>query len=276
MKHLVIAVIATVVLTGCYLTADNNQTTKQKAMSRVNEHELGKVAYAKGDYSRAAQYQTQWLIKYPEAGYAYVERGLAHSKLNKSELAISDFSKASELLPDALRPKVYKCAELSKIGREEEAKAMLEQIMSNPNFAGISPYEKFLAYSLDGQFKIKSGQHEEALPSLNNALRTFNNNTHVFIAKNSRFINRLAVYNRAVVHNKMGDYREAANDMESYVRISQKANQRLGSKDYARLAIAYYLAEEYDKCRAIIKYVSPGDRQRLSETLDEDMFIEND
>lgn len=277
MKHLVLAIIAAFLLTGCTLfNSTNNETTPQKPMSRVNEHELGKVAYAKGDYSRALQYQTQWLVKYPDDAYAYTERGLVNSKLNKSESAISDFSKAAELLPNAMKPRIYQCAELAKMGRESESRGLLEEIMSNPNFSQISPYEKFLAYSLDGEFKIKSGQHTDALPSLNNALRTFDNNTHVFVAKNSPFINRLAVYNRAVVLNKMGDYSRAADDMELYVKISQKANIRIGSKDYARLAIAYYLAEEYDKCRAVLKFVSPKDREMLAQTLEDDMFLDSE
>ncbi|WP_372366601.1 tetratricopeptide repeat protein [Candidatus Uabimicrobium sp. HlEnr_7] len=275
MKHLVIAIVATFVLTGCYLNSTNNAATTQKNMSRVNEHELGKISYAKRDYSRAVQYQTQWLIKYPDDAHAYVERGLVYSKLDKSESAISDFAKAAELLPNALKPRIYECAELSKVGRGSESRSKLEEIMADANFSRISPYEKFLAYSLDGQFKIKAGTHGEALPSLNNAIRTFNSNAHVFVAKNSPFINRLVVYNRAVVYNKMGDYAQAANDMESFVRISQKANLRLGSKDYARLAIAYYLAEEYDKCRTILKYVSPQDREMLYNTLEDDMFLES-
>ncbi|BBM83590.1 tetratricopeptide repeat protein [Candidatus Uabimicrobium amorphum] len=278
MKHLVLAIIVAFLLTGCTLLNSTNgdATTPQKPLSSVNEHELGKVAYAKGDYSRALQYQTQWLVKYPDDAYAFTERGLVNSKLNKSESAISDFSKATELLPNALRPRIYKCAELAKMGREGEARGLLEQVMSDPNFSQISPYEKFLAYSLDGQFKIKAGLHTDSLPSLNNALRTFNSNTHVFVAKNSPFINRLVVYNRAVVLNKMGDYPRAADDMELYIKISQKAKIRISSKDYARLAIAYYLAEEYDKCRAVLKLVSPKDREMLAQTLEDDMFLDSE
>lgn len=276
MKHLAIAAILAFILTGCLGKNDaiTSDATPTKRMSRVNEYELGKISYSKGDYARAVQYQTQWLVKYPDDASAYTERGLAYNKLNKSDAALSDFTKACELAPEALSPRIYKCAELAGLGKREQAKEMLSDIMADARFSGISPYEKFLAYSLDGQFKMKAGEHEEALPSLNNALRVFSGNSHVFAERNSHHINRLAYYNRSVVHNQLGNYPQAAEDMEAYVTTTQKAKQRIGSKDYARLAIAYYLAEDYAKCKAVSKYISPEDRRMLAETLDDEMFLE--
>lgn len=276
MKYLAFVAILTLMFTGCSFEKKNATTTNtisQKRMSRVNEYELGKISYSKRDYSRAVQYQTQWLIKYPDDFSAYTERGLAYNKLNKSDAALSDFNKASELAPQALSPRIYKCAELAKLGDRDEAMLILDDVMGDSKFSRISPYEKFLAYSLDGQFKMKDGRHEDALPSLNKAIKTFNSNAHVFAEKNSRYIDRLVVYNRSVVYNKMSRYSEAADDMEEFITTTQKAKQRIGSKDYARLAIAYYLAEEYAKCRAVSKYVSSEDRRKLAETFDDDMFL---
>lgn len=171
-----------------------------------------------------------------------------------------------------MRSRVYQCGVLVSSGRQEEARTLLEDIFSHSGFSRLGAYERFLTYLLDGQLKSQAEEAEPALKSLNKALELYDSHQGTFAKQGAKYVNRLAYYHRAVVHNSLASYPEAAADMQLYIELSKKANQKVTSKDYMSLAYALYMCQEYDQCKAVLAQVSPQDRQQLAQILNEDMF----
>lgn len=256
-----------ILLSGCAV-----ENTQKQELPRVNEYELGIASYEKGDYNRAAQYQTQWLTKYPKDAASYTERGRAQDKLNNSEAAIEDFDKAAGLAPNSLRPKVYLCGVLAGSGKTEEASEKIAELMSHPGFAKLGAYDRFLVYLLDGQLKNSSENFNGAIKSLNKSMEIFDKNKSAFARQGSPYINRLSYYQRAVANSGQGNYVDAAADMETYIALTEKSGQQASSKDYMSLAYALYMCEDYEKCKTVLSKVSAQDREQLAQTLGEGFF----
>ncbi len=242
-------------------------------ITQVNEEELGRQAFETGNYEGAADYYSQWLAKYPESWDIFVERGRAYNKMQKYELALKDFELSAEKSPSDLRCQVYRCGVLVSMNKYPPAQKIMASVMSDPKISQLGPYELFLAYSLDGQCKNMSGDYENALTSIEEALKVYESHD-VFKSPGYTSIYRLVLRKRAVAYHALGNYRQAAADMEQYLSLSEQAEGKGDPKDYQSLALALYMSDNYDRCRQVLPRLSPQHRRELAELFpaDTDFF----
>lgn len=173
-----------------------------------------------------------------------------------------------------LKLRIETSAKLVKAKSYEEAKKFLSGITLESGFDALSIYNKILFYSLDGQLKMHDHYDDNALISFNKALKIFNDNGEV--SRQNVGLIRLVIYYRAKVHKKLSNYSESAQDLNAYIGISQQGGQEITSDDYKDLAVAYYLAEEFEECKAILEHVSDEDRKELAKTLNDELFYTNE
>ncbi len=266
MKCLLIFLVTLIFAIGC-------QAPPEKRIRRVNEYESGKTLYKKENYKEAGSSFDQWLVKYPKDAQAYIDRGRAYRKLGKLKLALADFEKAITLSksPDQnsnpLRPAIYRCVVLNSMGKHDSSKKFLNHIFKNPKFIYLGPYEQFLAYLLDGEFKLGDSNNEGAIRSLTQAVETYEMDPSAFAAEQSPFIHRLALSLRSIAHFRLQNFNEAAQDMEAHIVISAKAQLDPHPSAYKSLALALYFAENYEKCKKILPKLSVEERKDLDRAL---------
>ncbi|BBM85754.1 hypothetical protein [Candidatus Uabimicrobium amorphum] len=178
---------------------------------------------------------------------------------------------ADTAMPRSIEERLAYTATLVKEKENDQAREAIHIVMSDDQFPQLPLDKKLLAYSLNGQLQMRDFNHDAALASFNKALKLFNEQGEVS-SENIRVV-RLIVYYRSRVHNKLANYPDSAADMKAYIALSEQANQTVTSQEYARLAIAYYLAEDYESCKAILPKVSEADRKELAEQLEDEMFL---
>ncbi|WP_372365283.1 hypothetical protein [Candidatus Uabimicrobium sp. HlEnr_7] len=185
--------------------------------------------------------------------------------------SIEDHGEMPSDEPKSLDERLEYTALLVKEKSNEEAREAIHLVMSDTGFSQLPIHKKLLAYSLNGQLQMREFNHDSALASFDKALKEFNNSGNV--SANSISVVRLIVYYRSRVHNKLANYAESAADMQAYVTLSEQAKQPITSEEYSRLAIAYYLAEDHESCKAVLPNISQEDREQLAEQLEDEMFL---
>ncbi len=84
-------------------------------------HLLGRVAYDKGDNSRAEQYFQQAIQNKPDHAEAWLRLGMVHMREQKYELAEKELRRSAELDPRASTTHLQLSMLLARIGKMEEA-----------------------------------------------------------------------------------------------------------------------------------------------------------
>lgn len=235
----------------------------KKIYPKVNEAELGKKAFARGDYSTAYNYYDQWLAKYPQSPGVLVERGRTQKQLKKFAEALEDFNKAIAVDPKDLRAKVYQCDVLILLGRQKEVRMTLNSILENPRFSKMNAYEKYWAHYLDCKLHHSAKNYYKALDAAQKGIKVYELYPHVFKAQGTPYIKRFVLYYHALCSFELSDFSQAAEDMEAYISLAKQAGEKIGSGDYKDLAIYYYLAAKIDKCKAVLPHMNKKDRQDL-------------
>ena len=121
----------------------------QKQLANINDINIGVfVRYTvadlldrTGQVDRAAQYHSDMLDKIPDASNTkeiatiYAKTGLLYAKHGKCTQAIDNLSKAKELDPDNINTLNNLAGSIMKIGRLEEAIALLREALAiNPQY----------------------------------------------------------------------------------------------------------------------------------------------
>ena len=182
-----------------------------------------------------------------------------------------DTQPTNTTMPRSIEERLAYTATLVKENENDQAREAIHIVMSDDQFSQMPLDKKLLAYSLNGQLQMRDFNHDSALASFNKALKMFNEQGEV--SSENVSVVRLIVYYRSRVHNKLANYQESAADMQAYITLSEQARQTVSSQEYARLAIAYYLAEDYENCKAILPKISEADRKELAAQLEDDMFL---
>ena len=271
MKKLIMLLFLAMAIAGC--------TTPQKTsvdIPQVNFAERAKQAFDGGDYAKAAEDYQRWLAEHPEDSEALFDLGRCYRQLKKYNEALDIFAKAIAANPKDLRSQVYHCEVLMALGRQKQVQPALKKAIDDPAFQRLGVYEKFMALYIDGQLKNSQGiyeGHEQALISLEEALRIFDLHPHVFRNYGSAHINRFAIYQMAVAHHVLGNNVQAAAEMEKYIALTKQAGIEVSSKDYKSLALALYLSDRLEKCRTILPQMTPEDRKALAELFADNFFL---
>lgn len=240
----------------------------------TNDDEVGRQAFASGSYDRAVEAYDRWLATHPERLDIVFERGRAYNELRQYEQALQDFDTVVTQNPNDLRAHIYRSGVLITLKKLPEAGASLNKVLTDTAFPQVGIYERFLAYLLDGQLKNMRGEHEAALVSLEDDIKLFEQNSEMFQRHGLASLPRWALYHKAVANDRLGNYRQAAADMEEYILLTGQSNYRIDNKDYKSLARALFMAEDYDKCRKVLPNLSPEDRRELGTALgDMDFFV---
>ena len=272
MKKLIMLLFLAIVIAGC----TTPQRTLPPDIPKVNFAQRAKQAFNDGDYANAAEDYQRWLAEHPEDIEALFDLGRCYRQLKKYEEALEAFAKVISLNPKDLRPQVYHCEVLIALKRHKQAQPELKKIVQDPGFMRLGIYEKFMAYYLDGQLKNSQGTYEgneQALISLEEALRLFDLHPHVFKNYGSAHINRFAIYQMAVAHHVLGNNIQAAAEMGKYIEITKQAGMQVSSKDYQSLALALYLSDRLEQCRAVLPQMTLEDRKGLAELFADNFFL---
>ena len=191
-------------------------------------------------------------------------------------LALADFEQVIAINRDDLRAKIYRAGAIITLGgRDQEAHAELLSAINSPGFMSIGFYDQFLAYMLDGQLKTKSKDHQNAVMSLNEAIKIYNLHQDVFQRHQNQTISRIVFHCRALANFNLLKFSQSAQDMQQSILLTIQVKGQALPRDYQMLAMAYYMAEEYDKCVEVLPYVTPEGKRELGETLgDRDFFLQ--
>ncbi|NUM35688.1 MAG: tetratricopeptide repeat protein [Candidatus Brocadiae bacterium] len=269
-----ILLFSVVMIIGCTNT-QNFVATPPATQATINEAEIGRQAFAQGDYAKAAEAYTQWLKKTPQDAEVLWERGRANFQLKQYEAAGQDFEASVAANPKNLRALVSQARLWIVLNQNEKAMNVLQMVKANDSFAAMDAYNRFLAFYMEGQLHNTIGNYEKAAQSLEEAIKIYGLNPHTFEKEGMPYIHRFAVYQQAVANYKRGNNRKAAQDMEEYIAISQKAQAEVTSKDYKSVVLAYYLSENIQKCKAYLSYLSPEDKKDLHTQLGDNLFLQD-
>ncbi len=157
------------------------------------------------------------------SAHAYNSRGVALSKLGKTEDALKDLDRAIELRPAHALSHYNRGHIYARLGRSDEALKDLSQALTiNPGHVN-SLIER-------GVLLSKLGELNKALEDLNNAEKIEPNNPGIF-------------NNRGIVHKKLGDWQNALNDYNRALQLNPRSAstyvnrarvwQELGNQDEA-------------------------------------------
>lgn len=259
----------------CIIAIVGCQSTPEPVGPKVNEEELGRQAFDAGNYEGAADYYSQWLAKYPESWDIFFERGRAYNRLQKYDLALKDFELASERNPADLRPQIYRAGVLISLKKYPPARTIVAGLVADARLAQLGAYEQFLAFFLDSQLKNLGGDYENALTSVEEALKQCELHPDVFQMRGAASIQRLALRERAIAYHYLGNYRQAATDIEQYIVMTEQAEGKADPKDYQSLALALYMSDDYEKCRKVLPRLSLQERRELAQIFpaDAEFFV---
>ncbi len=273
MRNYIFMLLAVVmVIMGC----TNTQTFVPPAKQEMaNEAETGRQAFAQGDYAKAVDAYTQWLQRSPQDAEALFGRGRANFHLKQYEAAGQDFEATLAANPKHLRALVAQARLWIVLNQNEKAMNLIQTIKANEGFSLINPYDRFLVFYMEGQLLNMVGNYEKALEPLDEAIKIHGLNPHTFEKEGMPHVQRFAVYHKAVAHYRKGDNRKAAQDMEEYIALSQKAQAEVTSKDYKSVVLAYYLSENIQKCKSYLSYLSPEDKKELHTQFGDNLFLQD-
>ncbi|MGK7873445.1 MAG: tetratricopeptide repeat protein [Xenococcaceae cyanobacterium] len=113
-------------------------------------------ATERGDFTKAEEYWTQLIEKFPSNPAVWSNRGNCRVSQNKLDEAIADFNQAIKLAPYAPDPYLNRGAALEGKGRYQEAIADYNRVLE------INPKDA-MAYNNRGNAKGGQGSWEEAL-----------------------------------------------------------------------------------------------------------------
>jgi tetratricopeptide (TPR) repeat protein len=116
------------------------------------------------DYQQIIRVLSQHIERFPTAGVAYHNRGVALWETGEAGKALEDFDRAASLLPDDYLPAQLKGMLLEKLGRMHEAISSLNRaVEAHPNAPTIRRTR--------GAMLRKLGRLDEALVDLDHAVR---------------------------------------------------------------------------------------------------------
>lgn len=240
-----------------------------------NEAEMGKEAAAAGDYPKAIEFYTRWLKKSPQDAEVLFERGRMHIQVKQYENALKDFQAASASNPEDLRIQIQMARVLVLLKQHEKAMTTIQKIMAHAEFSNLDAYERFWTHYMAGQIFNTLENYEKALGSLAAALKAYAENPEAFQSRGTPYVHRFAIYHLSVANHRRGEHKKAAQHMEDYIDLAQKAGEKVPSADYKSLVLAYYLSDNVEKCKAHLSNLSPEDRKDLQERLGDNFFAQN-
>jgi tetratricopeptide (TPR) repeat protein len=107
----------------------------------------GSSALSKGEYDKSVHFFSQALEHDPIFELGYLSRGVAYTKLGKTDLATADFDKAVELNPENPRAHHFRGLAHMLSGEREHAIADFNKAIElNPRY-GVAYYSRGTAYS---------------------------------------------------------------------------------------------------------------------------------
>lgn len=268
MRNLLALILTAAILAGCATMQPAAPTYK------ANDQELGDQAFAKGDYAKAVECYGRWLTKYPQSADAWIKQGRAQNRMKQYGPALMSFEKALQAKPEDFRAEVYRCGILVHTGKANEAYEFLQKMIFSAAFKGTKdwPYERYLAYYLDGYLKNVSDKHQEAIQSLDAAVEMCNLYRDAMEGQGVPTAKRLSLHARAAAYMKLGQFHKATPDIEEYIALSQKAQVKPASETYQALALCYYYTNQIEKCKSLGQSMDPKHRKELEISLEESLW----
>jgi len=275
MKTIIGIICAVLIVTGCQTTTarkespiDLERPVQETSSTQILEE--ANAAFSQDNFDQAVELYTQWLAEHSDDEVALVNRGRAQAQRQEYEAALEDFQAAKTTIALIHAGRVYLIQ-----NKVKPAKNMIDQALNKDDFQKLDASKKYMAYYLDGQIKNMLEQYEEALLALNQALEIFNTSPGSFKKQGIQNIQRFAIYHKALALHYLNKNKDVPELMEQYIALTKEAGDEVTSHDYKSLALAYYLANNIDKCKAILPEVDPADRAALHAQFGDSFFLAN-
>ena len=135
---------------------------------------LARIALGENDFEKAKGLVEQVLAANPKSMESWLLNGEIDRLQGRSEDAIASFSKAVELKPGSVAPRIYRAQTLLALGRLEEGQ---KDIAAAREIAPNNPLPTYM----QAYVEFTNGKHKEALESVQKILRVAPDNLHALL-----------------------------------------------------------------------------------------------
>lgn len=226
---IILLLLITIVAVTFYLFSFLSEK-KTAAINRSNsEFRAGMEQLNSGNPDEAIKHFSGYIRDYPLDGYGFFCRGYAHEQKNRYKLAIEDYTKAIELMPDSTTFYYNRAGAYLVAGDFESALKDIEKLkMLKPEFGNANEIQAEALYR-SAYNKLEGSDFSTAAELLTKAAELNSKESQIFFA-------------RGLCREKLGDYPKAIEDYT--IAIELKPSE---AEFYKSRGFIYYLQKNYRK-----------------------------
>ncbi len=212
----------------------------------------GDTMMSMGKYDKAVNWYSASLES--ESTYeGHIKRGIALEKIGKPELALQDFSTASEKEPeDSRKASLYKGELLLKQGELNKALEVSDRLVAE------NPHD-VTALCLRAQVWVAQGDYRQALEDYDTALKE---------AKSDDERLKL-LYNRAILFFKMDKFHDACLAYQDYINQRRAMGKDLTQEDYYNMGLFCYSNYDFECAKEYWQKLSYRQRKAIVAEINE-------
>ncbi|MBN1633590.1 MAG: tetratricopeptide repeat protein [Ignavibacteria bacterium] len=224
---IIVLLLAAIVAVTFYLFSFLSEK-KTAAINRSNaEFRAGMEQLNSGNPDKAVKYFSGYIRDYPADGYGYFCRGYAHEQKNRYRLAIEDYTKAIELLPDSITFYYNRAGASLVAGDFEAALKDIERLKTlKPEYGNANEIQAEALYK-SAYNKVESSDFAAAEELLTKAAELNGKSVQIF-------------YARGVCRENLKRYKEAIEDYSKAIELKPSNGEFYKSRGFL-----YYLQKNY-------------------------------
>jgi tetratricopeptide (TPR) repeat protein len=203
---------------------------KSAAINRSNaEYRTGMEHLNSGNPEEAIKKFSGYLKDYPQDGHGYFCRGYAQEQMNRYNLAIEDYTRALELLPDSVSYYYNRAGAYLVTGDFESAIRDIEKLKTlKPEYGNINEIQAEALYK-SAYNKVEASDFTAAEELLTKALELNAKVSHIF-------------YARGICRENLKKFEEAIEDYSKAIELKPSF-----ADYYKNRGFLYYLQKNYRK-----------------------------
>ena len=195
-------------------------------------------------------------------------RGLAFEHLGQTKAAMEDYTRALELRPQAVWPRIYRAGLALKLDEADAAQEDIGVVMGGA-FGSLTAHEQVLILGVSGQVQRAKGRPEEALQDFERAIEIAKRNPPLLALPHYADV----LYSVAHTNYELGRLEEALQGLTDYMALKKKLSLPITSDDYYNMAVLTYLVGKFDESREYFMKVSSQQREKALSKLDDEGFL---
>lgn len=255
-----------IALALCWLVLGGAAASGCKSTQPIEElRSHANESFAREEYTRTIAFDSEILRREPNDLAATMQRGVAFDRMGNVSDAQQDYTRAVELNPDAVAPRLYRANLSLKTGAVDAA---------GPDIAALKGLElekseQVAALVLEGAMFQKRRDWTGALRPLRQAIEASRGDGD---ANTSRHY-RDALNNASECYYRLGMFDAAVALYDELMLAKSRAEEPVTEDDRYALGVMTYLKGDFARSRQLFAQVSPARRKQAAQLLGDEGFF---